>query len=114
MNLTSNILLLLGSCVILAVLVFILLKRKKESSHVARIKENVMKESIDMSNVINSSFNASSLYDELKKKCHPDRFIDENLKERAYMLFQQVTLYKRDYKKLLELQERINKELKME
>ena len=30
------------------------------------------------------------------------------------MLFQQVTLYKRDYKKLLELQERINKELKME
>ena len=111
MNLTSNIRLLLGICIILLILTF--LKRKGKRSRVAKIKENVMKESIDMSNVINSSFNASRLYDELKKACHPDRFIDENIKEKANILFQQVTQHKRDYKKLLELQERINEELNM-
>ena len=111
MNLTSNILLLLGICIILLILTF--LKRKGKRSRVAKIKENMMKESIDMSNVINSSFNASRLYDELKKARHPDRFIDENIKEKANILFQQVTQHKRDYKKLLGLQERINEELNM-
>ena len=75
------------------------------------IRDKVLKESVDMDNVIYSSFNASALYDKLKKKYHPDRFLDEKQKEKADQLFQQITLYRRDYNKLLELEKIAEKEL---
>lgn len=63
---------------------------------------------VDFDNVINSSFHAQQLFSDLKRKCHPDRFPnDEQKKDLALQLFQEVMKCKSDYKKLKELEIRI-------
>lgn len=92
---------------------WLIYKRKKanQCSEKDKIRNDVLKESLDINNVIYSSFNAASLYDKLKKKYHPDRFIDESQKAKADLIFQQITQYKRDYNKLLELEKIAEQEL---
>ena len=62
----------------LLLLAFILLqfrKRKHIETEVERIKRKVMQEGeIDFGNTLKSAFHAQELYDELKVRCHPDRF----------------------------------------
>jgi hypothetical protein len=62
----------------------------------------------EMKNVINSMFLCTPLYDKLKVKCHPDRFIDENQKAVAENLFQELQKYKHNYERLLEIELQIN------
>jgi len=62
----------------------------------------------EMKNVINSMFLCTPLYDKLKVKCHPDRFIDENQKAVAENLFQELQKHKYNYERLLELELQIN------
>ena len=76
-----------------------------------RIREQILVEEIDFGNVVSSSLLAKSLYDELKKVCHPDRFFNEQDIIKANELFQLVTQNKGDYNKLLSLKERIYREL---
>lgn len=64
--------------------------------------------SSEMTNVVNSMFLCSPLYDKLKVKCHPDRFIDENQKAVAENLFQELQSHKYNYDKLLEIELQIN------
>ncbi len=65
-----------------AVLIFILLVSKTNSSNIKKqnIKEKVKAEGeIDFADVLNSSFNAEELYNQLIRLCHPDRYApDEN------------------------------------
>ena len=62
-------------------------------------------EKIDMNNIILSIFHAESLYNKLKIKCHPDRFIDnELLRIKAEDIFKEVTENKRNFNRLQELQ----------
>lgn len=63
----------------------------------------------EMTNVVNSMFLCAPIYDKLKVKCHPDRFIDENQKTVAENLFQELQKYKYNYEKLLEIELQINK-----
>lgn len=65
--------------------------------------------SSEMTNVVNSMFLCNPLYDKLKVKCHPDRFIDENQKIDAEKLFQELQKYRYNYDKLLEIELQINK-----
>src|SRR6056300_235597 len=55
---------------------FLILKERFKSkvSNKQRFKEESLKQDVDFDNIINSSFNSIKLYDELKVKCHPDRF----------------------------------------
>lgn len=64
--------------------------------------------SSEMINVVNSMFLCTPLYDKLKVKCHPDRFIDENQKAVAENLFQELQSHKYNYGKLLEIELQIN------
>ena len=82
-----------------------------ESSETERIRDEILSEKIDFSNVVSSSLLAKSLYDELKKICHPDRFTNEHDVKKANEIFQLVTQNKGDYNKLLSLKERIYNEL---
>jgi flagellar biosynthesis/type III secretory pathway M-ring protein FliF/YscJ len=66
---------------------------------------------IDMTNLMNSINSSRDLYKELSKKCHPDRFQDETLKNKAENLFQDISKNKRNYGRLLELKEKAMKEL---
>ncbi|MGE0021612.1 MAG: hypothetical protein AB7S72_18215 [Draconibacterium sp.] len=57
----------------------------------------------NMKNVVNSIFLCAPLYDELKIKCHPDKFLDEQKKITANNFFQEIQQNKYDYEKLLAL-----------
>jgi len=62
----------------------------------------------DMTNVVNSMFLCNPLYDKLKVKCHPDKYIDENQKFIAENLFQELQKHRYNYDKLLEIELQIN------
>lgn len=61
-----------------------------------------------MTNIMNSMFLCNPLYDKLKVKCHPDRFIDEKQKCIAENLFQELQKHRYNYDELLEIELQIN------
>lgn len=76
------------------------------------MKEKSLKEDVDFRNIITSSFHTQPLYNELKVKCHPDRFPNDEIKKKiANALFQEISKNKTNYKKLVELKERAKQEL---
>lgn len=102
----------------LLLLAFILLqfrKRKHVETEVERIKRKVMQEGeIDFGNTLKSAFHAQELYDELKVRCHPDRFPADAEKNRiATEIFQKIVESRNNYKSLLELKVRAEQELEI-
>ena len=87
------------------------LKGLFRSSEKDRIREQILEEKIDFGNVVSSSLLAKSLYDELKKVCHPDKFQKEEDINKATELFQLLVQNKGNYNKLQSLKERIYNEL---
>ena len=71
-----------------------------------------IKSAVDYQNIINSSFHATEIYNELKVKCHPDRFIgDVEKNATANRIFQEVTKNKMNYKRLQELKKEAEESL---
>mgnify|MGYP003462852693 FL=1 len=102
----------------LLLLAFILLqfrKRKHIETEAERIKRKVMQEGeIDFGNTLKSAFHAQELYDELKVRCHPDRFPADAEKNRiATEIFQKIVESRNNYKSLLELKARAEQELEI-
>lgn len=91
---------LAGFATIALALVYVKTRKKRE------MKKRVMKETanIDFSSVTHDWEKSMILYDELKKKCHPDKFSD-NLNEEATRIFQLVMKEKSNYQELLKLKE---------
>jgi preprotein translocase subunit SecG len=98
---------------VIIVLYLILSKYKKTPEQLAkkRLKEESKNDNIDFTNIINSSFNAKSLYDELKVKCHPDRFTDDEKNRIANSLFQEISKNKTNYEKMIKLKEEAKQKL---
>lgn len=91
---------------LLIILYLVLFKKKEKQNSINQFKKEAMKESIDFGNIITSSFHVKTLYDELKVKCHPDRFPNDDEKNRiALELFQDISKNKTNFKKLLEIKE---------
>lgn len=68
-------------------------------------KHNIKKEilsagNIDYDNIIQSSFNSKPLYDTLKKKCHPDKFMDKESNAIATEIFAKIVENKYNYQAL--------------
>lgn len=92
----------------LGIIVYLVFKEKFKSkvSSKQQFKSESLNQEIDFNNIINSSFNSEKLYDELKVKCHPDRFPMDNEKNLiAVNIFQQITKNKTNIKRLLELKD---------
>ena len=92
----------------LVIIAYLILREKFKSkvSSKQQFKSESLKQEVDFNNIINSSFNSEKLYDELKVKCHPDRFPMDNEKNLiAENIFQQITKNKTNVKRLLELKE---------
>lgn len=66
---------------------------------------------IDMNNLMNSIHNSRTLYKELSKKCHPDRFINDPKQKNAEEIFQEITKNERNFEKLNSLKLRAENEL---
>jgi hypothetical protein len=97
-----------------AFIIFLLLRSKSKRVETAKVKfkNESLKENIDFDNIINSSFNSTQLYDELKVKCHPDRFPnDEGKNTIAQLIFQEITKNKTNIKRILELKEEAKQKL---
>lgn len=63
-------------------------------------------------NIAQSIANSKSLYKDLIGKTHPDRFVNDPIKqEKAAELASLITASKRNYSELIVLKERINNEL---
>lgn len=98
------------------VVIFLLIFfRKKDSpgdTTKQHFKKECMEQEVDFNNIIKSSFHAANLYDQLKVKCHPDRFPTDPEKNRiAENLFQEITKNKHNVERLLELKEKAQQEL---
>lgn len=103
---------LLELLIIIALLVRIFHTRRRKSEK-EEMKAKILKEGdIDFGNIINSSFKAKDLYDELKKKCHPDLFsTNEELNAKATEIFALLVKNKHDYAALCQLKKRAEQEL---
>ena len=76
-----------------------------------KLRESI-KSDVDFQNIINSSFHATEICNELKVKCHPDRFIgDVEKNATANRIFQEVTKNKMNYKRLQELKKEAEESL---
>lgn len=91
----------------LVIIVVLLLSKGKADDRKRSIKRQVREEGdINFGNVIASSFGAKALYDELIRKCHPDRFApDEEKVAVANDITGRLGKYKNDLEKLKELKE---------
>ncbi len=67
--------------------------------------------SSEMDNLIYSIHHSKSLYKELNRVCHPDRFINDEKLFIAESIFQEITENEKNYSNLLELKSRAEKEL---
>ena len=96
------------------IITFLILKEQLKPKDTAkqRFKNESLKQDIDFGNIINSSFNSIQLYDELKVKCHPDRFpTDKEKNTIAENIFQEISKNKNNVKRLLELKEEATQKL---
>ncbi len=91
------------------------LKSKKKVFELSDLEtrniKNSKKSNIDMDNLINSIHNSRTLYKELSKKCHPDKFINDSKQKAAEEIFQEITKNERDFEKLNALKLRAINEL---
>jgi hypothetical protein len=95
-------------------IIFLVIKQKIKPTDALKQKfrKESMEQEIDFNNIINSSFNSKQLYDELKVKCHPDRFPTDNEKNIiADNLFQEITKNQNNAKRLIELKEEAKQKL---
>lgn len=98
------------------IIIFLLIaifRKYNPKSERQRLKDKVMGEgNIDFGNIIDSSFKAKALCDQLKKVCHPDLFARDEEKNRAATeIFALLMKNKHNYAKLCELKMRAIKEL---
>ena len=77
----------------------------------SKFKKRAMQGEVDMKNVLNSAFLAQKLYDELRVKYHPDRYLDEEQNREATEISLLLGKYKYDYEQLLKIKERAEESL---
>lgn len=106
---------LIVALIIVAITIVITKRHKTHKNNIPinNLRKQVNQDGdIDFGNIMNSAFLSKALYDELKVKCHPDRFVSDPIKQQlADDLFQRVTQNKVNYKVLLELKKKAEETL---
>lgn len=106
---------LIVSSIELIVILFLVIKLRKKKTEDTIDKEILKskKTSVNMSDIMNDINLAPSLYKNLSRVCHPDRFVGTVFETTANSLFQDVQQAKNNYSALSELKTRIEQELKV-
>lgn len=103
---------------IIIIVLLLKLRNKKGDLTFGELPDNKIREikklDVDMKNLMNSINSSKKLYKELSRACHPDRFVNSEKQEIAEEIFQEISKNKRDYKKLIELKQRMINELKIQ
>ncbi|MEQ8324034.1 MAG: hypothetical protein RID18_16295 [Cytophagales bacterium] len=96
----------------LLVIIYLVFFRSKSESKKDQFIREAKEGNVDFGNIITSSFHVKPLYEELKVKCHPDRFPNDDEKNKmALEIFQEISKNQSDYKKLIELKETAKQKL---
>jgi hypothetical protein len=104
------------SIIELLIILFLILKIKKERKDNLKMQNDLngyKKSDINMNDLMQNMHLSKSLYKELSRKCHPDRFTDSQMQSIANELFQMVQQSKSNYKELIALKEMAINELKI-
>jgi hypothetical protein len=96
---------------LILILLFLKIKKPIPSTLEDKILDDAKLGDVDLGNLFESINKSEELYNVLKKKCHPDRFLDPEQNKIADALFQEITKNKRNYKNLLELKMAAEKQL---
>jgi hypothetical protein len=96
---------------LILILLFLKIKKPIPSTLEDKILNDAKLGDVDLGNLFDSINKSEELYNVLKKKCHPDRFLDPEQNKIADALFQEITKNKRNYKNLLELKMAAEKQL---
>ena len=97
---------------VILLLIFMALRRREPTPRMAAMKKNIISEKVDFGNILDSAFHAEELYEQLKVKCHPDRFIGDERKNAAALgIFQKLGQYRHDIKALERIRQRAEDEL---
>lgn len=98
--------------VALALLLVMVLAGRRRDPERARLREKLRGQSVDFDHVMDNAFHSKELYDQLKTRCHPDRFVgDPLLVEKATRIFASLVKNKYNRQELLKLKEQAEKEL---
>lgn len=92
--------------IIIAILLFLFFKNSKNKKINQINKKEIFdakNESIDMNDLMLNINKSKNLYKELSRKCHPDRFVNNEFQSEIDKLFQEISENQRNYSKLLEL-----------
>lgn len=106
--------LILASIEFLLIILLILKLRKKRG--IDNLDKEILKSkaaSINMSDIMNDIHLAPSLYKQLSRACHPDRFAGTNLETTANELFQDVQQAENNYAKLCDLKKQSEQKLNL-
>lgn len=101
----------------LIIIAYLIFKPNKKDSELAfgdLSKKKIRgskKSEIDMSNLMNSINSSKTLYKELSRSCHPDRFVNTDKQLIAQEIFQEISKNERDFNKLTELKEKATQKL---
>lgn len=82
----------------LAIIVYLLLDKYLKPSKKSAMKKKILADGdVDFGNIVDSAFNARTLYHDLIIKCHPDRFAPDDTKMQiANELSARLTEYQHD------------------
>ena len=84
----------------------------KKSNDFKKKKQDILSKDVDFNNLITSAFESKELFNKLKKKCHPDIFIGNDiLVEKANVIFQDLSKNKNNFKELKAIEIKINSDL---
>jgi hypothetical protein len=84
----------------------------KKSNDFKKEKQDILSKEVDFNNIMTSAFESKALFNKLKKKCHPDLFIGNDiLVEKANKIFQDLSENKNDFKELKAIEIKINNDL---
>lgn len=101
---------------LIVIFIVILLRRNSSTQNVNEHFDELKKAkntNINMDDLMGDINHSKELYKELSKVCHPDKFVNSELKQKAELIFQEISKNKRNYKKLKELKERAKEELNL-
>ena len=84
----------------------------KNSTNYNKQKKDILSKEVDFDNIMDSAFESKELFNQLKKKCHPDLFIGNDiLVEKANVIFQDLSENKNNFKVLKEIEKKIEDHL---
>jgi hypothetical protein len=96
------------------VILYLLFKGKpvKKLTEKEQLKKQVLDQKVDFDNLINSSFSSKEIYNQLKLKCHPDKFVMDSEKNKiALDIFQEISKNKTNTLRLNELKKEAEEKL---